>query len=131
MREYKKRIVFIGLVFLVIVILAAVPIIWPRLRPMKAVYLEDENGHSIFVELEDDLPFTGPIPQNKLYDENGKKISEKDLNNGDVVNIYGDGGMLDSHPAQYPGITKIEITEQINQEYIEKYGHILRDLKRL
>lgn len=107
MREYKKRIVFIGLVFLVIVILAAVPIIWPRLRPMKAVYLEDENGHSIFVELEDDLPFTGPIPQNKL------------------------GGMLDSHPAQYPGITKIEITEQINQEYIEKYGHILRDLKRL
>lgn len=131
MREYKKRIAFIGLVFLVIVILAAAPIICPRLRPMKAVYLEDENGHSIFVELEDGLPFTGPIPQNKLYDENGKKISEKDLNNGDVVNIYGHGGMLESHPAKYPGIAKIEITERTNQEYIEKYGHILRDLKRL
>lgn len=131
MREYKKRIAFIGLVLMVIVILAAAPIIWPRLRPMKAVYLENENGHSIFVELEDGLPFTGPIPQNKLYDENGKKISEKDLNNGDVVNIYGDGGMLDSYPAKYPGITKIEITEQTNQENIEKYGHILRDLNRL
>lgn len=47
MRERKKRIVFIGVVLLVIVILVAAPIILPRMRPLKAVYLEDENGKTI------------------------------------------------------------------------------------
>ena len=72
MRERKKRIVFIGVVLLVIVILVAVPIILPRMRLLKAVYLEDENGNSIFVNLEDGLPFTGSVPEKKLYGENGK-----------------------------------------------------------
>jgi len=42
------------------------------MRPLKAVYLEDENGNSIFVNLEDGLPFTGSVPEKKLYGENGK-----------------------------------------------------------
>ena len=125
MRERKKRIVFIGVVLLVIVILVAAPIILPRMRPMKAVYLKNENGNSIFVNIEDGLPFRGPIPQERLYDENGKKISEKDLNNGDVLDIYGDGCILELYPAQYPGINRIEITEKKNQEYIEEYSHFL------
>ena len=125
MKERKKQIVFIGVILLAIVILAATPIILPRMRPLKAVYLEDENGNSIFVNLEDGLPFTGSIPEKKLYDENGKTISEKDLNSGDVLDIYGDGCILESYPAQYPGISRIEITEKKNQEYIEEYSHFL------
>lgn len=125
MRERKKRIVFIGVVLLVIVILVAAPIILPRMRPMKAVYLKNENGNSIFVNIEDGFPFRGPIPQERLYDENGKKISEKDLNNGDVLDIYGDGCILELYPARYPGINRIEITEKKNQEYIEEYSHFL------
>ena len=42
------------------------------MRLLKAVYLEDENGNSIFVNLEDGLPFTGSVPEKKLYGENGK-----------------------------------------------------------
>lgn len=125
MRERKKRIVFIGVVLLVIVILVAAPIILPRMRPMKAVYLKNENGNSIFVNIEDGFPFRGPIPQERLYDENRKKISEKDLNNGDVLDIYGDGCILELYPAQYSGINRIEITEKKNQEYIEEYSHFL------
>ena len=108
MKERKKRIVFIGVVLLVIVILVAVPIILPRMRPM-----------------EDSFPFRGPIPQERLYDENGKKISAKDLNNGDVLNIYGDRAMDDSFPGKYDGITKIKRTENANQNYIEQYEHFL------
>lgn len=100
MRERKKRIVFIGIVLLAIVILMATPIILPRMRPLKAVYLEDENG---------------------------KTISEKDLNNGDVLNIYGDGAMADSSPGKYDGITKIKRMENANQNYIEEYGHFLEE----
>lgn len=75
--------------------------------------------------MEDGFPFRGTIPQERLYDENGKEISEKDLNNGDVLDIYGDGCILVLYPAQYPGINRIEITEKKNQEYIEEYSHFL------
>ena len=54
-----------------------------------------------------------------------RKISEKDLNNGDVLNIYGDRAMDDSFPGKYDGITKIKRTENANQNYIEEYEHFL------
>ena len=55
----------------------------------------------------------------------GRRITEQDLNNGDVLNIYGNGIMAQSYPGQYNGISKIERTEQENQEYIEEYSHFL------
>lgn len=131
MRERKKQIVFIGAVLLVIIIVMAVPGMFPRMYPMKAVYLEDESGSDIFVDLKDGFPFVGRIPQERLYDENGDKISETELDNGDVVEIYGDGQIAESSPAKYYGITKIRIIEKENQEYIEKYGQVLENIKNM
>ena len=95
---------------------------------LKAVYLKKEDGNSIFVNLTDEYPFTGNIPEGELYDEDGKKITQEDLNSGDVLNIWGNGVIAESYPAQYNGITKMERTQQSNQEYIEKYGHYLEEL---
>lgn len=95
---------------------------------LTAVYLQKDNGNSLFINLAAEYPFTGTIPEDELYDEEGSKIKEQDLNNGDVVNIYGNGIMAESYPAQYHGITKIERTEQANQTYIQEYGHYLDEL---
>ena len=95
---------------------------------LKAVYLKKEDGNSIFVNLTDEYPFDGNIPEGELYDEDGKKITQEDLNSGDVLNIWGNGVIAQSYPAQYNGITKMERTQQSNQEYIEKYGHYLEEL---
>lgn len=95
---------------------------------LKAVYLEKEQGNGIFVNLTAEYPFTGTIPEGELYDENGEKITEEELNNGDVLNIWGNGVIAESYPAQYHGITKIERVQQASQEYIEKYGHYLEEL---
>lgn len=95
---------------------------------LKAVYLEKEQGNGIFVNLTAEYPFTGTIPEGELYDENGEKITEEELNNGDVLNIWGNGVIAESYPAQYNGITKMERTEQSNQEYIDRYGHYLEEL---
>ena len=92
---------------------------------MSAVYLKKDDGSSLFVNLEAGYPFTGTIPEGELYDEDGKKITEQELDNGDVVSIYGNGIMAQSYPAQYHGITKIERTEQTNQKYIQEYAHYL------
>lgn len=95
---------------------------------LKAVYLEKEDGNSIFVNLTEEYPFDGNIPEGELYDEDGEKITQEDLNSGDVLNIWGNGVIAESYPAQYNGITKMERTEQSNQEYIDRYGHYLEEL---
>ena len=69
MRERRKQIVFISVVLLAVIILAILPGMLPRMRPMKAVYLEDESGSDIFVDLKDGFPFVGRIPQERLYED--------------------------------------------------------------
>ncbi|HIY30907.1 MAG TPA: YobA family protein, partial [Candidatus Mediterraneibacter avicola] len=142
MRKNRKIIAAVGIVLLILIIIMAAAAIRNHFMKdapsdrgkadagqyLKAVYLEKEDGNSIFVNLTAEYPFTGTIPEGELYDEEGKKITEQDLNNGDVVNIYGNGIMAESYPAQYHGITKIERTEQANQKYIQEYGHYLDEL---
>ncbi len=139
MRKNRKIIAAVGIVLLILIIIMAAAAIRNHFMKdapsdrgkadagqyLKAVYLEKEDGNSIFVNLTAEYPFTGTIPEGELYDEEGKKITEQDLNNGDVVNIYGNGIMAESYPAQYHGITKIERAEQANQKYIQEYGHYL------
>ena len=60
-------------------------------------------------------------PADKLTDENGKKLTEEDMTDGDVYLIYGDSIMLESFPGQYPGITKMVRKEQGNQEKADQY----------
>ena len=142
MRKNRKIIAAVGIVLLILIIIMAAAVIRNHFMKdapsdrgkadagqyLKAVYLEKEDGNSIFVNLTAEYPFTGTIPEGELYDEEGKKITEQDLNNGDVVNIYGNGIMAESYPAQYHGITKIERAEQANQKYIQEYGHYLDEL---
>lgn len=135
-------IVYIGVLLVTLVILAAANMLRSQFSSeepqedtqiqgdyaLKAVYLEKEDGNSIFVNLTDEYPFDGNIPEGELYDEDGEKITQEDLNSGDVLNIWGNGVIAESYPAQYNGITKMERTQQSNQEYIDKYGHYLEEL---
>lgn len=135
-------IVYIGVLLVTLVILAAANMLRnqfsseePREEDqirgeyaLKAVYLEKEDGNSIFVNLTDEYPFDGNIPEGELYDEDGEKITQEDLNSGDVLNIWGNGVIAESYPAQYNGITKMERTQQSSQKYIDKYGHYLEEL---
>lgn len=143
MRKNKKITVIILIAALAVIILAACAAEQNYFREDKpsddgaqaggeqlltAVYLQKDDGNSLFVNLEAEYPFTGTIPEGELYDEEGGKIKEQDLKNGDVVNIYGNGIMAESYPAQYHGITRIERTEQANQNYIQEYGHYLDEI---
>lgn len=127
MRKNRKIAAAVGAVLLILIIMIAAAVIRNG-YPLKAVYLEKEDGDGIFVNLTAEYPFTGTIPEGELYDEAGGEITEQDLNSGDVVNIYGNRIMAESYPAQYHGITKIERTEQANQTYIQEYGHYLDEL---
>ena len=84
-------------------------------KQMKAGYFHTDDNSWYFADLDTDTIFSGTIPD-KLSDENGKKLTEEDMTDGDVYLIYGDGIMLQSFPGQYPGITKMVRKEQDNQE---------------
>ena len=92
-------------------------------QAIRAVYLKNDYG-DLFVDLQQESPFTGTIPR-EILDEEGNPLSADQLNSGDVLDVYGDGIMLESYPGQYPGITKLVRTEKENQEYQEKYQELL------
>lgn len=98
-------------------------------KPMTAVYFQADYGSWYFADLDTDTIFSGTIPD-KLTDENGKKMTEADMQDGDVYLIYGDDIMLESFPGQYPGITKLVRKEQGNQEKADKYRQQLSSVMR-
>ena len=98
-------------------------------KPMTAVYFHTDDNSWYFADLDTDTIFSGTIPD-KLTDENGKKLTEEDMTDGDVYLIYGDGIMLESFPGQYPGITKMVRKEQGNQEKADHYRKELLSMMR-
>lgn len=90
----------------------------------RAVLLLSNTGEELFVDIENDNPFFGTIPE-EILDENGDAITADKMNSGDVYLVYGNQVMTRSYPAQYPGIEKLVRQESANQEYIEKYQQLL------
>lgn len=95
-------------------------------EPLRAVYLKNDVGE-LFVALEQGTPFTGTFPDD-IVDEEGKRIDRDDLQNGDVLDIYGSGIMTNSYPGQYAGITKLVRVEQASQQYVDKYQDLLEQI---
>lgn len=91
---------------------------------ISAVLLLGNTGEELFVDIENDNPFFGTIPE-EILDENGDLITADEMNSGDVYLVYGNQIMTQSYPAQYPGIEKLVRQESANQEYIEKYQQLL------
>lgn len=93
-------------------------------KPIEAMYIPaGEDGHLMVGEGTGNV-FTVTMPDN-IQDKNGKKISEEDLNRGDIVAIYGDGIMLESYPGQYPGVTKIKVVKEGKASDADQYQDIL------
>ena len=93
-------------------------------KPIEAMYIPaGEDGHLMVGEGTGNV-FTVTMPDN-IQDKNGKKISEEDLNRGDIVAIYGDEIMLESYPGQYPGVTKIKVVKEGKASDADQYQDIL------
>ena len=89
MRKNKKITVVIAIAALAIIILAVFAAVQNHFRKDKpsddgtqadsgqfltAVYLQKDDGNSLFVNLEAEYPFTGTIPEGELYDEEGGEM---------------------------------------------------------
>ena len=68
MRKNRKIAAAVGAVLLILIIMIAAAAIRNG-YPLKAVYLEKEDGDGIFVNLTAEYPFTGTIPDHRAGSE--------------------------------------------------------------
>lgn len=129
----RNKIVLSGLVVLGIILIAAGITAWKRSSnteetPIRAMYIPFEDSGYIMVDQDSGTVFTVTMPE-EIYDRDGKKITEKDLNKGNILHIYGDGIMLESYPGQYPGVTKIQVIKEGTPSDADSYQEIVGKLE--
>ncbi len=97
-------------------------------EPMEATADTDEfvstamvvllgNGEPLFIDQDTESPYYPTLPE-----------GAPELKAGNVVRVTGNGIMLQSYPAQYPGITKVEVLEEGAPEDAEKYAELVSQL---
>lgn len=134
----KKKTIVVIAVIGVLAAAAAVSVFWigkekrekeAEDTALEALFLRDGSGETVgnylFVDTRNQTPFTGPL-EGSITDEQGEELEPWELENGDVVKIYGNGIMTMSYPGQYPGITKIVRIQKQNRELLEQYGELLK-----
>lgn len=94
---------------------------------VEGVYLTygEEQEFYIFADIKNETLFEAEIPDGKLFDKNGEKISKENLQAGDTIEIYGNGAVAQSLPPQYAGVTKMIRTEKGDQKIAEKYQPLI------
>ena len=75
------------------------------------------NGEPLFIDQRTDSPYYPTLP-----------ADAPELASGNIVRVTGNGIMLESYPAQYPGITKVEVLEKGSPENAEKYAELAAQL---
>ena len=98
-----------------------------KYRTVEGVYLTygEEQEFYIFADIKNETLFEAEIPDGKLFDKNGEKISKENLQAGDTIEIYGNGAVTQSLPPQYAGVTKMIRTEKGDQKIAEKYQPLI------
>lgn len=93
----------------------------------KAMYVPLGQDSYIMVGQENGSVFTVSMPE-EIYNLSGEKIAAADLKGGNILEITGDGVMLESYPGQYPGVTKIRVLQEGDLKDTEQYQHIIDEL---
>lgn len=75
------------------------------------------NGEVLFVDQETETPYYPTLPEDA-----------PELTAGNIVRVTGNGIMLESYPAQYPGITSVEVVEEGTPADAEKYDELAAQL---
>lgn len=85
-----------------------------------------QSGTSVlFVDQQTETPYFPTLPEGAVLDQEGKPMADADLAVGNIVQVTGNGIMLESYPGQYPGIYKVQVLEQGNPADADKYAEVV------
>ena len=83
-----------------------------------ALVVSADEGLCLFVDQETETPYFPTLPDDA-----------PELAVGNVVRVTGNGIMLESYPAQYPGITAVEVLEEGTPEDADEYQSIVNQIR--
>lgn len=95
---------------------------------VEGMYLTYGEDEYIFADIEKRSLFYAEIPDGELYDENDKKIEQKDLHAGDIVKCYGQGIILEMYPPKYPGISKMLRVKKGTKKDAAQYQDLIDEI---
>ena len=82
-----------------------------------AMVVTFDDGEVLFVDQDNGSPYYPTLPE-----------GAPELTAGNIVRVTGNGIMLESYPAQYPGITRVEVVEEGSPADAEKYDELVAEI---
>lgn len=95
--------------------------------PLEAMYVPYGKDNYIMVDQKNQTVFTVQMPE-EIIGQDGSRITQEDLEKGNILTIYGNGIMLESYPGQYPGVSKIEVKETGNPSDADQYQAVIDEI---
>ena len=92
----------------------------------EALVIASDEAGLLFVDTETETPYTpGDLAQARIVGADGEEISASDLARGNLVRVVGNGIMLESYPAQYPGISEVEVLKTGSAADADPYNELV------
>lgn len=96
----------------------------------EALVIASDEAGLLFIDTETATPYTpGDLAQARIVDVNGEEISASDLVRGNLVRVVGNGIMLESYPAQYPGISEVEVLKTGSAADADPYNELVAQVR--
>lgn len=91
----------------------------------RALVIYAGEGSVLLVDRDNGAIYVPTIPEDALFDAEGRAIDAADLQLGNVVSVQGNGIMLESYPGQYPGISRMQVVEVGSPADAEPYADVV------
>ena len=91
----------------------------------KAMVVYNNGGSVLFADQDNDTLYYPTLVDATIIGLDGDDIDADELAVGNIVQVSGNGIMLESYPGQYPGITEVAVIEQGNPADADKYAEEL------
>lgn len=93
-----------------------------------AMVVYKNGGEVLFVDQDTGALYYPTLLDDAIVGLDGDDIDGDELVVGNIVQVTGDGIMLESFPGQYPGIVKVEVIEQGNPADADRYADLLEGI---
>lgn len=96
----------------------------------EALVIASDEAGLLFIDTETETPYTpGDLAQARIVGADGEEIPASDLARGNLVRVVGNGIMLESYPAQYPGISEVEVLKTGSAADADPYNELVAQLR--
>lgn len=86
------------------------------------------EGQVLFVDQDTEAPYYPTLPEGGVFAADGTPLEADELTSGNVVRVTGNGIMLESYPAQYPGIERVEVVDEGDPADAATYDELVASL---